>query len=229
MVHLTKSIPSLLTLGNLLMGFAAILMADNPLWGMVLICAGALFDIIDGLAARALNAVSEFGKQLDSLADIVTFGVAPAVFIYHQVLPQSFSGAAIAALIPVCAAMRLAKFNTDESQSTVFKGLPSPAAGIFFAGLPVLVNEYMPGPTFIPLLLAVTAGVALLMISNLTMFSFKGMKSPGRNRIFPLILLAGGAIIIPLLGWKALPPIVVWYILLSVIFTFAKSHSQPSA
>lgn len=218
----------MLTLGNLLMGFAAILMADNPLWGMILICAGALFDISDGLAARALKAESEFGKQLDSLADIVTFGVAPAVFLYTQLLPNSFAGMAVAALIPVCAAIRLAKFNTDESQSTVFKGLPSPAAGLFFAGLPVLVNDYFAGTDLTPLLFALTAGVALLMVSNINMFSFKAMKSPGRNRLYPIVLLAGGVLLILLLGWKSLSLLVVWYVLLSLVFTFTMSAKNST-
>jgi CDP-diacylglycerol--serine O-phosphatidyltransferase len=229
MNQLVKAIPSMLTLGNLLMGFAAILMAEHPVWGLALICAGALLDITDGLVARALNAVSELGKQLDSLADMVTFGVAPAVYVYLHLLPHSCAGIAVAALIPVCAALRLAKFNTDDTQRTTFKGLPSPAAGLFFAGLPAFVHEFGLDLTYSPLLFAITAGVALLMISNLPMFSFKAMKSAGRNRVFPLLLLAGGILFILWLGWAALSLTVVWYILLSVIFAITKPKTQSPA
>ncbi|MBL4704948.1 MAG: CDP-alcohol phosphatidyltransferase family protein [Flavobacteriales bacterium] len=171
MKSVLKHIPNLLTSCNLLCGCLSILCAaeGHLLWSAYLIFIATIFDFSDGLAARALKVQSELGKQLDSLADMVTFGVAPGILIfyllshpdlqphfwpmnigYDSTLPSSWTtyaseqepwflvhkhGPYLALIIPVFSALRLAKFNIDESQTTEFKGLATPANALFFAGL----------------------------------------------------------------------------------------------
>ncbi len=146
-------IPSLFTMGNMLMGFAAILfsaMYVPPFGDMAylviagyLIYIGAIFDACDGAIARALDVESEIGMQLDSLADAVSYGIAPGVLAYQAFLYQfpvvfGFStGMAVAAIFPVCALYRLARFNCEEGGSG-FTGLPSPPAGILVSIVPAL-------------------------------------------------------------------------------------------
>ena len=198
-----KNIPNLFTLLNLLFGCIAIvytlqngivitadaegaLLLDIPekIWmASLFIVLAAVVDFLDGFVARLFNASSEMGKQLDSLADVVSFGVAPGIIIY-QFLRLSFAqeegGVNTSVLwllpafvLPCAAAWRLAKFNLDNSQSFSFKGMPVPAVGIFVASLPLIywnVNE----ATIQELLLnkwflyAVVAVLSWLMVSNLS-------------------------------------------------------------
>mgnify|MGYP000981582205 FL=1 len=139
-----KHIPNILTLLNLFSGCIAIIMAfKNDFEGVVIwVAIAALFDFFDGMAARILKAYSPLGKELDSLADVVSFGVAPAAALYILMnnyfllngLPLIVSHYApyLAFLIPMFAAYRLAKFNIDERQTTSFFGLPTPANGLFW-------------------------------------------------------------------------------------------------
>jgi len=148
-------IPSIFTMGNMLMGFVSILFSAKyvPSYGNhdylvvagYLIFIGAIFDACDGAIARALDVESEIGMQLDSLADAVSYGIAPGVLAYqaylHQ-LPEIYgisAGVIVAAVFPVCAIYRLARFNTEEG-GLGFTGLPSPAAGIMVSIVPALYN-----------------------------------------------------------------------------------------
>jgi CDP-diacylglycerol--serine O-phosphatidyltransferase len=149
-------IPNLFTMGNMLMGFVSILFSakyvspfgnhDYLVIAGFLIFIGAIFDACDGAVARALKVESEIGMQLDSLADAVTYGIAPGVFAYqaflHQ-LPELFlgisSGIIAAAIFPVCAVYRLARFNTEDGGKG-FKGLPSPPAGMIVAIVPAMYS-----------------------------------------------------------------------------------------
>jgi len=168
MQNFKRLIPNLLTAGNLVGGIIAIIFTltgriDLAPW---CIFASAIFDFLDGFAARLLKVQNELGKQLDSLADMVTFGVAPGIMVYHLLLGRgntSFLGMVtyknyvgfgfedetlktiiewlpyIAFLIPVFALFRLAKFNLDTRQTSSFIGLPTPAMTLFFAVIPLLV------------------------------------------------------------------------------------------
>lgn len=223
-----RLIPSVLTLANLLCGFAAIALAD-PWYSMLLIVTGAILDSVDGLVARALHAESEFGKQADSLADLVTFGVAPAVLVFQMLFANPlWISLSVAALIPLCAAIRLAKFNTDTRQKTSFRGLPTPAAGLFLAPLPWLEYSGKIDLFFRPVSLILFVLIALLMVLPIPMFSFKALKNKGIDRIFPLALLAGSLLLIIFFGWAGLPLGVLLYIVLSIVYGLIRKNNQPA-
>ncbi|MFC6334994.1 CDP-diacylglycerol--serine O-phosphatidyltransferase [Paenibacillus septentrionalis] len=186
---ISKSIPSLLTLGNLCLGVLSILLVFNDYSGMaaIMIIIGMLIDGIDGRVARALNAQSEFGKELDSLADIITFGVAPA-FIMYVVALQDVAPAIswiVTALFPICGALRLARFNVKASAPGSFTGLPIPAAGCILATVALFKEDVA------PLVFIVTSIVlALLMVSNIRYPSFKGIGIPRKTLwIVPIIIV----------------------------------------
>ncbi|MBM3419567.1 MAG: CDP-diacylglycerol--serine O-phosphatidyltransferase, partial [Bacteroidetes bacterium] len=129
-----RHIPNLITLLNLASGFTAVIfiMHGDILTASWVLVAALFFDFADGLAARLLKAWSELGKELDSLADVVSFGVAPGLLVYTLAgdsAPQ-WARILLSAMLPVLAALRLAKFNTDPDQKDSFVGLPSPAAAI---------------------------------------------------------------------------------------------------
>lgn len=154
------NVPNIFTLLNLLSGFTAIVLAfENKnflIYASLAIFAGMIFDFLDGFFARLLNQYSDIGKQLDSLADLVTFGVAPAVIVYHllkislKVHEFTFELPILHILVlasPVIlimfSALRLAKFNIDERQFDQFLGIPTPVAAFFFASMPLL-KEFNP-------------------------------------------------------------------------------------
>lgn len=229
--------PDLLTTANLACGVGSILLASQGqlTWACWLVFAGALFDVFDGLAARALGGGSPLGAQLDSLADMVTFGVAPGMLV-HFMLSRSFDlywspgtlnrdllAGGSALLIPISSAWRLAKFNIDTRQSSSFLGLPTPANGLFWAGLclGLLGSTNDTTMTWHPAMLLwqpwlmITCVVALsaLMLSELPLPSlkFKHFRWPGNQVIY---LLGGiGAVLVVLYGILAVPLIMVLYIL----------------
>lgn len=209
-ISFSRLVPSFLTLLGLCSGVTAIRFAIAGDWMeavIAVICAG-LFDMLDGRAARILGADSRFGAQLDSLADIVSFGVAPAIIMFNWSLWQ-LDGMGWAAALIFCAAsaIRLARFNVqaarDEGATNVhpyFTGLPTPAAG-FMLMLPLLVSfqfadPRIHDPVIATVILIVTAG---LMVSTLPTPSLKYMKLQQRHRI-PAILLAG-ALLACLIAW----------------------------
>ena len=180
-------IPNLFTMGNMLMGFISILFSakyvspfgnhDYLVIAGFLIFVGALFDASDGAVARALNVESEIGMQLDSFADAVTYGIAPGVLAYQALLhelPELFlgisSGVIAAAIFPVCAIYRLARFNIEDGGKG-FKGLPSPPAGIIVAIIPAMysVNVLFVGDVYFEFnvyqYLVFYVIIALLMVS----------------------------------------------------------------
>ncbi len=169
-------VPNLFTLGNLWMGFFAIILAFQrsdssllPLSGLLILLA-ALCDGLDGYAARLLNAQSDLGAQLDSLADLTTFGIAPAILMYSQVLKNFDNigfdfplGMVLAAIYPACAAYRLARFNVSHVEDA-FSGLPSPVAGVIVGLLPIAFQRISVSPY---ILIFVFILVAFLMVSTL--------------------------------------------------------------
>ncbi len=248
-----KQIPNLFTLLNLFAGCLAIVFAlqtnsivmyvndeynsssfnipEKLTWAAFCIIAAAIIDFLDGFLARAMNATSAMGKQLDSLSDVVSFGVAPGVIIY-QFLRLGFAreenglDVSIAWLLPafiisLAAAYRLAKFNLDESQSIIFKGLPVPAVGLLIASFPLIlhfstitwVNNLLINKWFLYVSIVV---LSFLMISNIPMMSLKFSDRSLKNNRSKIILLIIAIIAAIFLQWMAVPIIFLCYLLLSL-------------
>ncbi|MBI1272501.1 MAG: CDP-diacylglycerol--serine O-phosphatidyltransferase [Alphaproteobacteria bacterium] len=197
---LTRLIPNILTLLSLCAGLSAIRFALNERWqaAIIAVVIAAIFDVLDGRVARMLNTSSKFGAELDSLSDLVSFGIAPALIMYLWALEPSGGLGWIAVLIfVVCAAMRLARFNTmlEDKETEVWKkayfvGVPTPA-GASLALLPlawsfVLGDEWMHAPIVIA---AWTILIGGLMVSRLPTYALKGRRVP-RSWIVPIMFAA---------------------------------------
>lgn len=210
-------------------------------WASAFIGIAAVIDFLDGLVARIMNVSSEMGKQLDSLADVVSFGVAPAMIVY-QFLRLSFAqqenGLDISALwllpafiIPCAGAFRLGRFNLDEEQSCGFKGVPIPAAGLLIASFP-LIYWYSNKPVAVSLLLnewfwyALIAVIAYLMVSTLPMMALKFRQLSFRKDYPKFILIAIAIVAGVLLQWLAVPVVFVAYVVISLALPeYAKGGS----
>ncbi|HEV3414116.1 MAG TPA: CDP-diacylglycerol--serine O-phosphatidyltransferase [Puia sp.] len=248
-----KIIPNLFTLLNLLFGcLAVILILQNGIMALdnsdgtqyigmpertqvasAFIGLAALVDFLDGLVARLFKATSPLGRELDSLADVVSFGVAPGMILY-QLLRYSWeaqpNGLNVstgwllpAMLIPCAAAYRLARFNIDDAQQYGFRGVPTPAAGLLIASLPLIewythndaVRDALRNRWVLYGLILV---VAWLMISNLPLMALKFNNSSVRSNMPKLILLALAVIAAIFLQWLAVPVVFVVYIIVSLAF-----------
>jgi CDP-diacylglycerol---serine O-phosphatidyltransferase len=221
-----KNIPNSITCINLLGGVAAIICAANgasDLWGLksyqwafIFIGISAVADFLDGFVARMLHAYSELGKELDSLCDLVSFGVAPAILLYYCILsngaPEWLAWCSL--LIPIGGVLRLARFNTDGLQSTTFRGLPIPANAIFWIGAVNmyydngLINNYI--------LLALIIILPALMVCNRPMFSLKFKSLSFRDNAFRYLLILATVIFCVCLGVSGLAFAISFYILLSL-------------
>ena len=148
MDSIKRNIPNLITLGNLFCGLVAIVFSlnNNLYFAGTFIFFGAILDFFDGLSARLLKVSSEIGKHLDSMADMVTFGVAPGMIMFQMIklsnIDENSYIAYIGFIITIFSAIRLAKFNLDTKQTSSFIGLPTPAAAIFIASLPI-ISKYL--------------------------------------------------------------------------------------
>jgi len=186
---LTKSIPNIFTIGNLFLGIVSIILVfnDKPELAAIMVIVAMLMDGLDGRVARALNVQSEFGKELDSLSDVISFGVAPA-FIVYVVGFQEMSAAAgwiVTAIFPICGALRLARFNVISGIPGYFIGLPIPAAGGVLCTLALFHAEITPIVLLISTLL-----LSYLMISNVKYPNFKKVGIPKAALwITPIIVL----------------------------------------
>ncbi len=180
----TKYIPNTITLLNLLSGCLACIFSFQQEemtaglygyeWVYIFIGAAAIFDFCDGAAARLLHKPSPIGRELDSLSDLVSFGLAPALLIFNIMQDHESSGSVmpyIALFIPMMGALRLAIFNVDTTQTTSFRGLPIPANAIFWIGACGWMHRYNYYHTGILTVLIIA--VSLLMVSRLRMFSLK--------------------------------------------------------
>ncbi|WP_426490264.1 CDP-diacylglycerol--serine O-phosphatidyltransferase [Hymenobacter sp. 102] len=222
-----KHLPNAVTCLNLFSGCVALcqIFAGNLELGAYFVVLSAVFDFFDGLLARALHVSSPIGKDLDSLADVVSFGVVPGAFLY-ALLTQS--GADLPTWLPyagfivtVFSALRLAKFNNDTRQSESFIGLPTPACTLVVASLPlILANDRFALSPFILtpwVLLALTLGLSGLLVAELPLFAlkFKSFRWQDNQVRFIFLLLSLGL----LLGlWAAaIPVIILLYVLLSVL------------
>ena len=189
-MQIKRIIPNSLTCANLLCGSAAVFMAtqEQYLLAFALILAGGLFDFFDGASARWLKVPSPLGVQLDSLADDITFGLAPAMLLFCYLKPMIGWWALIALLIAAFSALRLAKFNIDERQTTSFIGLATPPNAIFWASLVCWLNS-LEVPTWTPWVLLVGSLISCyLLISEIPFFSF---KSAGKGKARIVIFLIG--------------------------------------
>ncbi|MFP4556138.1 MAG: CDP-diacylglycerol--serine O-phosphatidyltransferase [Bacteroidales bacterium] len=235
MLNPIKHIPNTLTLINLVVGCLSIVSAfeGNLLLASYLILVAAVFDYLDGFSARLLKAFSPLGKELDSLSDSVSFGVAPSVIVFHLLkdaldIPQGegfTSGHALLAipfLIAAFSALRLAKFNIDTRQTTNFIGLPTPANALLIAGLILGLNSpyaawfevLTASPTALVVMVLV---LSALLVSPVPMFSLKikGLKLKETWQQYLLATLALVAMI--MMGSASLAPIILIYLAISVV------------
>lgn len=248
-----KHIPNIFTLLNLFFGGMAIIFAlqtntviiyidqvynssfnipEKLTWAAIFIIIAAVIDFLDGFVARLLKKTSELGKQLDSLSDVVSFGVAPAVIIY-QLLRFSFAReengleVSILALMPaliiaMAAAYRLGKFNIATDQAYSFKGVPVPAVGLLIASFPLILHfNSLPGINQVIMnkwfLYGCIIAVSYFMVSNIPMMSLKLHDYSLKNNI-PLVILLVIALLAALfLHWVAVPVVFIAYILISII------------
>lgn len=242
-----KHIPNFITCLNLASGFISIIYAlnGNAAAASWLILAAMLFDFLDGFSARLLRAYSPLGKELDSLADIVSFGLAPAVLIFKLLAanpalpgePLTGTGGFLTLLMllspvimPVCAGLRLAKFNIDETQLVSFKGLPTPANALAVTGI-VIAAEYSDSALISAItgssaaLMIITLILSLLMVSRITMFSFKfsHLKLKGNEERYSLVLLVIAALII--FGLAAAALIIPLYITVTLASLLLRQRS----
>ena len=213
-----KNIPNFITSLNIASGTLSIIFAFEGLITIsaYLILLAAVFDFLDGMSARLLNAYSELGKQLDSLADLISFGLAPAIIVYHimkstllidklyfsniDTIKLLYLFAVL--LIPIFSALRLAKFNIDTKQTSSFIGLPTPANALFFASIPIISSQNPFDPFLFlvynkDVLLGIILVSSFLLVSPIPMFSFKFKNLKFKDNIlrfsflFMILLIIG--------------------------------------
>ncbi len=242
-IKITKQIPNAITLLNVLAGCFSIVFAfDGSIYTAgILIFAAAVFDFADGLTARLLNAYSELGKQLDSLADAISFGVAPSVIgflllknamninTYYALLPlQQKTLLTIPFIMALFSVLRLAKFNIDSRQTDSFIGLPTPANAIMWASFPIAITLNAENLIFKVLLLPQTIiGLSVLMsvllVSNISLFSLKFKSLSFTQNKIRYIFLALCIISFIVFKFYSIPVILLLYIILS-LFSVKKTN-----
>lgn len=241
-----RHLPNAITCLNLLCGCLALtnIFAGRLETGAWFVAAAAAADFADGLVARALRVSSAIGKDLDSLADMVSFGVVPGAIIYqllisastpadahYRYLPHASVGsyplAYLGFIISIFSALRLAKFNNDTRQTTSFIGLPTPACTLVVASLPLILAHDQFGLKSVVLnplvLLGLTVLLSGLLVAELPLFAlkFKNLRWADNRRRFIFLLLTAGLLLG--LGAAAVPLVVLLYVLLSVPKTAARS------
>ena len=190
-----------------------------PVAAAIMIFAAGLFDFFDGFTARLLKAHSPIGADLDSLSDVVSFGVAPGFIMFHLMGGMWFG--CFAFLLPVFAAVRLAKFNVDTRQTTSFIGLPTPPMAIFMASLPLAFwqLDLLEEPVLNPYLgLGIVLLFSFMMVCNRPFFSFKMKKLSWQGNEVKWIFLILAVVGFAVFRFMALPFILLLYVLLSVLF-----------
>jgi CDP-diacylglycerol--serine O-phosphatidyltransferase len=249
-MNIKKHIPNLLTLGNLLCGTIATIAAVNSdyLTAASLVVLGIIFDFFDGFVARMLKVSGELGKQLDSLADMVTSGVVPGIIMfqlinenlltdYEKIIessglvtfdPNYLSYAGLVLTLAAC--YRLANFNIDTRQSDSFIGLPTPAMSLFVIALP-LITEYSDNQFFIDLvqnnyfLIGVTLVLSYLMNAEIPLFSLKFKTFGVKENLLKYVFLVLSVLILCILGVIAIPTIIMLYVVLSVGSNISKKKA----
>ena len=229
-MRIVRHIPNAITCLNLISGcIASVAAVCDDLWlARIWILAAAVFDFFDGFAARLLHAPSPIGKELDSLADVVSFGVAPGMIVY-SLLAYLSGGLPFGVLndylpygafvIPAFSALRLAKFNLDPRQATSFIGLPVPAHALFWASLGYSVGPMLLGYGTLAalLLLALALGTSIFLISEIPMFSLKVKSLAFRGNELRYVLVAGGIVFIALWRLDGILPTAALYLILALV------------
>ncbi|WP_321368637.1 CDP-alcohol phosphatidyltransferase family protein [uncultured Draconibacterium sp.] len=245
MRSIIKQIPNFITTLNLLSGVIATIFAidGHLIWAGIFICAASVFDFADGLAARALKAYSEIGKQLDSLSDLVSFGVAPGAILFtllefslfgknlpiHEIVADWWEWLILfsAFLVPVFGAIRLAKFNVFTSDEPFFRGLPIPSNGIFWASLGLMLEfpkyyEYFEYIYTTKNLVMLGIFMSGMMVINLPMFSLKVKNLRIKENWYRYLFLALSAVLLVVFNVYGLAMVILLYIILNVIFYLFK-------
>ena len=228
-----RIIPDAITCCNLLCGSIAVFLATQGafVWAFVFILAGAFFDFFDGLSARLLKAPSPIGIQLDSLADDITFGLAPAMMLFCWLKPILGWWALIALLMAAFSALRLAKFNVDERQHDSFVGLATPANAIFWGALCCMPYAMLAYDWMAWMVLAFSLLSCYLLNAEIPFFSFKAFK---REKTLIISFLVGCLILIGFCVAKAIiakhiefalfsgTAVIIWYVALNLLMAVAK-------
>ncbi len=225
---ITRNIPNSITCCNLISGCIAIAFAyeGKQEWALAFIIIGAVFDFFDGMVARLLHVSSPIGKELDSLADDITFGAAPAMMVFtflHQLPYPDWLDSAreylpyVAFLIAAFSALRLAKFNLDERQATSFIGLPTPANALFWGSLIVgggtrLIHI----PYALPVVLMLIALSCWMLVAEIPLFALKFKQWGWKGNETKYIFLITCIPLIVWLGMSSLAVIITWYVILSI-------------
>lgn len=221
MGRIIRHIPNAVTCCNLLSGCLSIAFSTSGKidYAVMMIFAAAVFDFCDGLSARLLKAFSSIGGELDSLSDVVSFGVAPS-FIVYEMFSGAFVGE-IAFLLAAFAAVRLATFNIDTEQKTSFLGLPTPPMAIFVASLPMTAAAYQ--GTWIEnvimndwFLLAVVIVFSVLMVTRIPFFSLKVKNMKWSDNKLRYIYIILSVALVAVFGWLGLTMAILLYIGLSL-------------
>lgn len=244
-----KFIPNAITLLNALCGSIAVIfiIENNFVAGAFFVLLGIFFDFFDGFFARKLNVQSELGIQLDSLADMITSGLAPGLVMYKLLgltvdnplsisndwnssfSFSSFSGSwlpVLGLLITLASCYRLAKFNLDEDQQTYFKGLPTPANALLILSLP-LIMEFENNDIFNTLILnkwfliALTLVSSYLLNSNIKLFALKFKDYRFKNNAIRYLFILLALVILIILGFAGVPVVIALYIILSILNNFS--------
>ena len=216
-----RHIPNLLTCLNLLTGSLGILYlfeGDGSIPVAMFVWVALAFDFLDGFAARLLRTTSPIGKELDSLADVISFGLLPSVIAFKLIYEQAGSSFLpyLSLSIVIFSALRLAKFNIDESQSNSFRGLPTPANALFITGLP-LVQFPQASFLFEPVVLAAISIIfSLLLVSPFEMLALKFRDFSWRNNKSQFTFLFFSVLLLVSLKFAAVPIIIIFYILFSL-------------
>ncbi|WP_027415302.1 CDP-diacylglycerol--serine O-phosphatidyltransferase [Aneurinibacillus terranovensis] len=223
---LFKQIPNVFTLGNLFLGIVAMMLAFNGdslyiNYAAIMVIIGMVLDGLDGRLARMLNVQSDFGKELDSLSDVVTFGVAPALIMYVVLLQEiGWIGIALTGLFPICGALRLARFNSTKSGNTgYFVGLPITAAGGVLATLALYHHTFHAIYLIIGMI-----GLSYLMVSNIKYPNFKKVGIPRSAYWVTPIIIAVVAVFV--MKFPAQVPMIVFVPLVFYAFYGLKKNTE---
>jgi len=235
---LKKHIPNFITTLNLFSGCVGIITAiqfrtDYAAYFIVL---AAFFDFLDGMVARLLHVKSEIGRELDSLADVVSFGVLPGIIMYQLMaaspdVPATGSYISIfsliALVIPILSAVRLAKFNLDTRQTTSFIGLPVPANALFLGSLPLVQlqagnSDSLSWLTLVTdnfyILAIIAIGMSLMLVTEIPLISLKFSNLKIKDNMPRFLLVLFAVVSFAILTYAAIPLIVLAYILISLIY-----------
>lgn len=228
-MSIKKHIPNTITCCNLISGCVAIAYAfsGNVELSFTWIIIGAVFDFFDGMSARLLNVSSPIGKELDSLADIVTFGVAPSTILFSELSVMSYPAILepLRSILPFTAyimaafsALRLAKFNLDERQALGFIGLPTPANALFWGSLIIGAGKWLEATPFMVFFLL--GGILIsswLMVSEIPMFALKFKEWSWKGNQVKYIFLLTCIPLLAIFGLTGLAIIIAWYVIISYI------------